>query len=471
MNSDEQSSDDLPASADVGLLSPAWVGTAVAAETGDPAVLRAMLDAEAALATASAALGVVPDAAARVIREVADSARFDPADLAVRSRAGGNPVIPLVADLRKAVAVAVATEGAGAGISDAARFVHLGATSQDILDTALMLMAKRSMRLIVGDLDSTVTALADLADRHRATPMAARTLTQHSVPTTFGLKAAGWLVAVSDARGFLRAVAEALPAQLGGAAGTLASFQELVAGQELAPGGALELVELYAAHLELHAPPLPWHTARTPILRIADVLAGAASALGKFSADVALLSRTEIAELREPTGGGSSSMPQKQNPARSVLINSATRTAPGLAAELHRSAIAIDERPDGAWHAEWQSLRELLRCVGGAASLAAELSQGLVVDAERMRANLGMTGPLIVSERVNLVVGPILGTDAVKQLIAESAEDPSSLAARLQAALPDWDAARIRDLLDPLHYLGASDALVDRALAHVKATS
>lgn len=444
-------SDDVVASADVGLLSPVWAGTAVAAATGDRAVIRAMLDSEIALTRAEGELGIVPAATAELIAGFTDSFDADPVSLAERSRAGGNPVIPLVNDLREALARTDA---------EAARAIHLGATSQDILDSALMLVSQRCIRLILGDLDTTELALADLARSHRATPMAARTLTQHSVPSTFGLKAAGWLMAVSDARGFLSAVGEALPAQLGGAGGTLASFREL------APGRELDLVAKYSARLELQAPPMPWHTIRTPIVRIADALAGVAVALGKVAADVSMLSRPEIGELSEGTGGESSSMPQKQNPARSVLINSAARSAPGVAAELVRSAISIDERPDGAWHAEWQELRELLRLVGGAASLAAELLPGLAVHTVRMRENLELTGPLIVSERVNLVLGPVLGTAAVKAIVTASLDDPASLAARLHAVLPDWDEGRITELLDPLAYLGASDALIDRALAH-----
>lgn len=449
-------SDDFFSSADVGLLSPAWAGTPIADQTGDRAILTTLLEAEVALAAAASSVGIVPDAALRVIREVAGSVELDCADLAVRARSGGNPVIPLVQDLRAAVA---------ASDIDAARFVHRGATSQDILDTALMLVAKRSLRILAHDLSTTVTALATLADRYRATPMAARTLTQHSVPTTFGLKAAGWLMAASDALNTLTAAEATVPAQLGGAAGTLASFHEM------APGRELELVKQYAAELGLAEPPMPWHTTRTPVGNIADVLVGVAVALGKIAADIALLSRTEIAEVQEPTAGESSSMPQKQNPARSVLINAATRTAPGLAAELHSSAIAIDERPDGAWHAEWQTLRALLRAVGGAAQLAADLLPGLRVDTDRMLANLSITGPLIVSERINIVVGPILGSDAVKKIITASADDPSSLASHLHDALPDWADSAIRDLLDPRSYLGAYDALIDRALAHVKETS
>jgi 3-carboxy-cis,cis-muconate cycloisomerase len=409
-----------------------------------------MLDAEIALAQAQAGIGLIPDAVADAIDGVFEE--LDPAELAVRARAGGNPVIPLVEDLKKKVDPHLAD------------FVHLGATSQDILDTALMLVAKRGIRLIDADLGTAVDALAGLADAHRATPMAARSLTQQSLPTTFGLKAAGWLMIVADARSFLGAVATALPAQLGGAAGTLASFREL------APGHELELVELYAARLELQAPPLPWHTARTPVLRLADALSAVGAALGKVAVDVALLSRTEIGELHEATGGGSSSMPQKQNPVRSILISSATRSIPGLSTELHRSAVAIDERPDGAWHAEWQALRELLRATGGAASLAADLLPGLRVDADRMHANLALTGPLIVSERINLVLRPVLGAAGVKDLIAASAEDPAGLGDRIRAALPEGSDVDLADLLDPLAYLGIDDELIDRALAHAGRT-
>lgn len=444
---------DFPASADIGLLSPAWAGTAVADQCGDAAILRAILDAEVALAEAQARLGLVPDAVPRLIRDTARTARFDLVGIARRSRGGGNPVIPLLADLRVAVAAAD---------RDAASFVHLGATSQDILDTALMLVAKRSILLIAEDLDTAIAALAGLSDAHRGTIMAARTLTQHSVPTTWGVKTAGWLVGLVDAARGLKAVAEALPAQLGGAAGTLASFAEL------APGREFELVDAFAAELELRAPLLPWHTRRAPVTSLGDALATVAQTLGTIGSNVALLSRTEIAELHEATGGGSTAMPQKENPIRSVLLQTIARSAPGLAAELHRSALSVDERPDGAWHAEWPALRELLRLVGGGASLAAELLPGLRVDAERMRENLGLTGPLIVSERLALVAGPIIGRDAVKDLVAQAAHDPASLFDLLKAALPDWSDDRLRELLDPVNHLGANDAIVDRAIAHAK---
>ncbi|MEO6944528.1 MAG: 3-carboxy-cis,cis-muconate cycloisomerase [Lacisediminihabitans sp.] len=437
--------------ADHGLLSPYWAGTMIAASTGDAAVLRAILDAEVALATAQSRLGLVPDTAAETIRNTARGLTPDAARLAAASRSGGNPIIPLLAGLRAAVG------------PDAAGFVHLGATSQDILDTALMLVAQRSIRAIMADLDTAVAALAHIAVDHRTTPMAGRTLTQHSVPITFGLKAAVWLVGVADARTHLRAVAESLPAQLSGAAGTLAAFHQLLPGREL------ELVDAFAAELGLRSPPMPWHTMRTPVMRLADALSGVCGPLGTIGADVSLLSRTEIGELSEATGGGSSSMPQKHNPVRSVLLQSAARQGPGLAAELHRSAIAVDERPDGAWHAEWQPLRGLLRVAGGAACLAADLLPGLHVDAKRMLANLSLTGPLIVAERIMLVAGPILGKPRVQQLVAESAGDPSSLRTKLRAELSEWSDAAIDELIDPANYLGSSSELIDRALAHVRA--
>lgn len=437
-------------SADHGLLAPYWAGTPISDATGDAAVLRAILDVETALARAQATLGLVPDAAAQTIAAAAAGLTPDAAEIAAQTRSGGNPIIPLLAQLRSAIG------------PDAAAYVHLGATSQDVLDSALMVVAQRGIRIIGDDLETATTALERLADQHRATPMAGRTLTQHSVPTTFGVKAAGWLVGVTDAHRSLTAVAEALPAQLGGAAGTLASFEQLL------PGRSFELSQQFARELSLIAPPIPWHTTRTPLIRLADALGGAAGELGTIGRNVSLLSRTEISELHEASGGGSSAMPQKQNPVLSVLLQAAAGRAPGLAADLHRSAATIDERPDGVWHVEWQTLRELLRTAGGAASLAAELLPGLRVDTAQMRANLKLTGPLIVSERIMLVTAPILGRERVQQLIAGAADNPAGLRESLSRELPGWEPERLAALLDPLGYLGTSDAIVDRAIAHCK---
>ncbi|MFI6687390.1 3-carboxy-cis,cis-muconate cycloisomerase [Streptomyces sp. NPDC050485] len=380
------SRDATQGSGDVGLLTPVSAGSPAEAATGDRAVLRAMLAAEAALARAQAAVAAVPERAASAVTQAAGSDCFDARALALRAGAGGNPVIPLVADLRRAVAELSPGDE---------EFVHRGATSQDILDTALMLVAARTLDLIAADLAATAESLAGLADRHRATLMAARTLTQHAVPTTFGLKATGWRSLVLDAHERVVRVRDTLPAQLGGAAGTLAAFEAY--GMD-GPG----LVEAYAAELGLAAPELPWHVLRTPVADLGGALAFCAGALGKVAADVLVLSRTEVAEVAEGTGGASSTMPHKRNPVRSVLIASAARQVPALASVLYAALAAEDERPPGAWHAEWSPLREALRLSGGAARAASELCAGLRVAPDRMRRNLDLTGGAVLAERASL---------------------------------------------------------------------
>ncbi|MFF0768869.1 3-carboxy-cis,cis-muconate cycloisomerase [Nonomuraea wenchangensis] len=362
--------------ADLGLLSPM---RGAAEETGDVAVLRALLDAEVALTRAQAALGRAPREAAEAVAGAARVAAFDLPGLVARARSGGNPVIPLVEDLR-----------AAAGPHGA--YVHRGATSQDIMDTALMLVAHRTLGPVLADLGRVAGDLAGLAAAHRDTVMAARTLTQQAVPTTFGLKAAGWRKLVLDARDRLRAARDSLPAQLGGAAGTLAAFHPEQPEPE--PGGdpGLRLAARFAAELGLAEPVLPWHVLRTPVADLGGALAFASGALGKLAADVLVLSRTEVGELSEGVGGGSSSMPHKHNPVRATMIAAAARQVPAQAAVLYASLAAEDERPAGAWHAEWQPLRECLRLVAGAARDAAELVAGLRVHPERMRANLTLSG-------------------------------------------------------------------------------
>ncbi len=363
----------------------------------------------------------------------------------------------------------------------AAAYVHRGATSQDILDTAMMLVCSRALAAVLGDLDGTAAALGRLAAEHRDTPMAGRTLTQHAVPVTFGLKAAGWRTLVLDARDRLAAVRAALPAQLGGAAGTLAAFHAFAEADGPGPdSGAgtdlgLRLLTAYAAETGLAEPALPWHTLRTPVADLAGALAHTAGALGKIAADVLALSRTETAELAEGSGGGSSAMPHKSNPVRATLISAAARQVPALAGVLYGALAAEDERPAGAWHAEWQPLRDALRLVGGAARDAAELTAGLRVRPERMRANLAATGG-IVAERLAAVLGAPLGRDTAKRLLTDvarrTAENGTGLAEELDRALRTrhpavadaFPAARLRELADPAAYTGSAGALVDRAL-------
>jgi 3-carboxy-cis,cis-muconate cycloisomerase len=465
--------------ADVGLLSAGRAGSAAETATGDAAYVRAMLDAEAALTRAQARLGLVPAAAAAAVTAAAaDSARFDPHDLAQRARQGGNPVIPLVADLTAAVAERDATASA---------CVHRGATSQDILDTATMLVAGRALVPALADLDRTAAALGRLAARHRDTPLPGRTLTQHAVPTTFGLKAAGWRALVLDARDRLAAVRGSLPAQLGGAAGTLAAFHAFAeSGGETAgdvAGAAdgdvkddaadigVRLLAAYAAETGLAEPALPWHSLRTPVADLAGALAFTAGALGKIAADVLLLSRTETGELAEGSGGGSSAMPHKSNPVRATLIAAAARQVPSMAAILFASLAAEDERPAGAWHAEWQPLREALRLVGGACRDAAELAEDLRVHPERMRAGLDATRGLITAERLAAVFAAAVGRDVAKQAVSRAGRRAAQEDLDLVAALREEPALagafteeRLRELTDPARYLGSAPALVDRAL-------
>ncbi|MFJ6297065.1 3-carboxy-cis,cis-muconate cycloisomerase [Streptomyces griseoviridis] len=437
------------APSDTGLLAPGWAGSPAAAATGDPAHLQALLDAEAALTRAQAALGLAPAEAATAVTGAADAGRFDVASIALRARAAGNPVVPLVADLTEAV-------GAERG-----SYVHRGATSQDIMDTAAMLVAFRALEPVLADLGRAERALARLAVAHRDTVLAGRTLTQHAVPTTFGLKAAGWRSLVLDARERITAVRDALPAQLGGAAGTLAAFEAYGAGDPRA------LVAAFAREVGLREPALPWHTLRTPVADLAGALAFTAGALGKTAVDVLTLARTEIGEVAEGSGGGSSAMPHKANPVRATLVAAAARRAPQLAATLYGTLAAEDERPAGAWHAEWEPLRDLLRLVGGAARDAAELVENLRVNADTMREHLSLTHGLIVSERLSAFLAPVLGRARAGALLSElaaRAHTEGRSLAELLAEQPELTDVDLSEVTDPARYTGAAGPLTDRAL-------
>ncbi|WP_049576521.1 class-II fumarase/aspartase family protein [Streptomyces sp. SBT349] len=453
---------------DTGLLAPVWAGGRGAALVGDEAWLAAMIEAEVALARAQAHLGVVPESAVEPIAQAAKAPGIDLAALAVAARGAANPVVELVR---------LFTARVRELSPEAAEYVHRGCTSQDILDSAAMLLADRVLAGVDADLAATAEALAGLAARHRDTPMAGRTLAQHAVPITFGLKAAGWLGLVLDARervGRLRH--DGLPAQLGGAAGTLASYQEYaaLAGVPAPEEHGPRLLAAFAAELGLAEPGLPWHVLRTPLADIGAVSAFVTGALGKLALDVQLMSRTEVGELAEPAAEGrgiSSAMPQKRNPVLATLLVSAARQAPAHALMLHQALLAEDERAAGGWHAEWQPLREILRTTAGAAATAAELAGGLEVFPDRMRANLALTGGAIVAERVNAVLAPLMGKQAAKAFLANLTRGGDTAGTPLAEALDAApEAARalsgtaLDDLLDPAGYLGASGALVDRAL-------
>ncbi|MER5451394.1 lyase family protein [Streptomyces sp. NPDC002764] len=453
---------------DAGLFSPVRAGTPVEEAVSETAWLQCLLDAEAALARAQAALGTVPPAAARAITRAARAERFDPRALALQARETANPVVGLVRALTEAVA---------ADDPEAAEYVHRGSTSQDVLDTGTMMMCRRALELILGDLHRTAAALAALAGRHRATVMAGRTLALHAVPTTFGLKAAGWHRLVSDAAARITAARDALPVSLGGAAGTLAGYLQFAVPDAAATTAGEypeRLVDAFAAETRLARPVLPWHALRTPVADTAAALAFTTGALGKLAADVQVLARTEVAEVAEPAvagRGASSAMPHKRNPVLSTLIRSAALQVPLLTAGLTQCLVAEDERSAGVWHAEWLLLREALRLAGGAAVTAAELAEGLTPDPARMRHNLGLTGSQVVSERLAATLAPKIGKARAKDLLAKAshtADQQRIPLLEVLRTLPDvtahHSAAELEQLLDPTAYLGAAPELAARAL-------
>lgn len=455
--------------ADRGLLSPVWASPAVSGATGDDAIVAAMLELEAAWAETLEAAGLAERGAGHALRSAVSqgtTGTYDGGRLAQASQGGGNPVIPLVKALREATPEPGKTA------------VHKGLTSQDVLDSALMLVAKRAVAGILADLSPAAEALAELADRHRTTPQVARTLTQHSLPSSFGLKAANWLQGLAHAEYLLGELR--FPVQCGGAAGTNASLVAL--------GGEPDaLAADWARRTGLDRAVAPWQSFRSPVTDLGRALAAACSAAGHVANDVMLLARPEIGELGEPLApgrGGSSAMPQKQNPALSVLIRSAALQAPAQVMQLElAAALTEDERTGGAWHSEWPALRELLRLAGGAAAALRELVEGLRVFPERMRRNLELSGPLLVSERIMLELSGVAegGRAAIQKAVdaalaaaadgADPADQSRVLRKELRAVVrsgrdaEDFE-ARLDELLDPARYQGDAAGIVDRILAN-----
>lgn len=474
--------------AQYGLLTPVWADTDVATATSDEALLYAMLHVEAAWAETLAEAGAVPQHSAAAIRSLCErqadprTAAVDPAYVAAQGAGGGNPVIPMLSEVRRALAA----EGA----SDAG--LHVGATSQDILDSALNLVVRTAAATIAERIRRSCDAAAAHAQEHRDTLCVARSLTQPALPTTFGLRAAGWLDGMREAAEALQEAVRTLPLQWGGAVGTQAALAD-----RLGPAAARDLTDALGRKLRLPVA-RPWHTQRQPLLDVAAGLGAVTSALGTVAADVLIGQRPEIGELREPSApgrGGSSAMPQKQNPVLSVLIRSASQAAPAQLATLYQAAAnAVDERPDGAWHAEWPALAELLRLAGGAAARADELLTGLHVDPERMRANLEAAGSGVVSERLLAHVSPVYpgGKPALQEAIKTAVTTGRPLREILERGLTaqapdhpgpegspdptgpphtdDGSAAReaalasLPDLLDPSAYLGRAGEFVDEAV-------
>jgi 3-carboxy-cis,cis-muconate cycloisomerase len=364
------------------LLAPGSARAAGVADDSD--VLAAMVRVELAWVRACRAVGVVDQEQLEAISHALTDWAPDVRAIAADAEQSGNPVVPLVRAVRERVGPA------------AAEAVHRGLTSQDVLDTALVLVSRAALVRVRDSLGSVASSLARLADAHRASVMPGRTLTQYAVPVTFGLTSARWLAGVLDAVDDVADVLPQLPVQCGGAAGTLSLVAELTADPVAA-------ARAFAAELDLVWPGIPWHTRRRPVTRVADALVAACDAVGVIGTDVALLSRPELGEVREGAvagRGGSSTMPHKRNPVLSVLVRAAALQAPLLGAQLHLAAAqAVDERPDGAWHSEWPSLQRLIVVAVTAADQAAELAAGLEVDTAAMRRHAEAASADLLAER------------------------------------------------------------------------
>jgi 3-carboxy-cis,cis-muconate cycloisomerase len=377
-----------------------WPGDERAGDhLSDTEYLHAMVSVETAWLEALVAAGIAPTAAGEDLSDLAGLvSEEDAAGIARSAEASGNPVVPLVALLRELLA----------GQPEASRWLHRGLTSQDVVDSALMIGARDAVGAVRAELRGQIRALVDLVEAHRRTPMTARTLTQYAVPATFGLKAAQWLTGVLDAYDDVTALV--FPVQAGGAAGTMAGAVELASGAADPAQTVTDLTVDLATRLGL-TPSTPWHTTRTTTTRLGDAVVRCTDAWGRIANDVLTLSRPEIGELAEGAGGGSSTMPHKANPVLSVQVRRAALAAPQLAATLHLAAAeSLDERADGAWHAEWATLRTLLRRTVVAGSQTSELLAGLTVHADVMATRLADARDDVRAEQRSMA--DLAGTDA-----------------------------------------------------------
>ena len=416
-----------------------------------------MLDFEAALAQAEASVGVIPRTAADAIAGACTTDGLDIAAIARDARKAGNLAIPLVAALTRKVAAA-APEAKG--------YVHWGATSQDVIDTGLVLQLRDALALIQADADRLAVALAGQTRRHAATVLAGRTWLQQALPVTLGVKLAGVLSALQRHRFRLAAARrQVLVVQFGGAAGTLASLGDR----------GIAVTESLAANLGLEMPDMPWHTQRDRFCDVAAVLGMLTATLGKFARDVALLAQSEVGEAQEPAlpgRGGSSTMPQKRNPVGAAIALEAAVRVPGLMATMLTAAVQEHERGLGNWPAEWATLPDIALCASGALVAMVEVVEGLDVDADRMRANLEITQGLIFAEAVQMALAPKMGRGTAHSLVASACRRASAEHVHLREILAQepevtqiLDAQALAHLFDPLRYLGATHAFIERVLA------
>ncbi len=418
------------------------------------AFVARMLEFEAALARAEARAGIVPPAAAEAIAAACRVELFDLEALYREGAVAGTPAIPLA----RMLGALVGDEGR--------RWVHWGATSQDAIDTAVVIQARAGLDALEARLRQLAAACAALAERYRHTTMAGRTLLQQALPITFGLKAARWLALVTRQVGRLRELrGRVLVIQLGGAAGTLASLGDR----------GLAVAELLAAELGLAVPDLPWHTERDRVAELAAALGVLAGGMAKIAVDVALMAQTEVGEVAEaaaPGKGGSSTLPQKRNPVDVTMALAAARLAIGLVPVVLSAMVQEHERAAGGWQAEWSAIPDLFRFTGGAVERVRDAVAGLEVDPDRLRRNLVLTGGQVMAEALSMALAQRVGKAEALRLVqalcaraAEAGQDLDQAAHHDPAVTAAMSADEIDRALDPAAYLGSADALVDRALA------
>jgi 3-carboxy-cis,cis-muconate cycloisomerase len=442
------------------LFDPIFRWEPVAKLFRDDNFLQRMLDFEAALAAAEATSGVIPSSAANVIAAKCRVELFDKEKLTEAASLVGNLAIPLVKQLKTLVA---------ADNKDAAGFVHWGATSQDTIDTALVLQLREALPLISADLEKLCDRLAKMADQHRDTPIVARTWMQHAIPTTLGIKFAGWLDALVRHRERFREMqTRCLALQFGGAAGTLAA---------LGSQGSI-IAKHLSDQLKLPLPQMPWHSHRDRLSEIATTLGLLTGTLGKIARDISLHMQTEIDELREPAEegrGASSTMPHKRNPVACAMILAAATRVPGLVATMLTAMVQEDERGLGGWHAEWQTLPEIVCLTAGAMHHLADVVPRLEIDVKRMRENLELTKGLIFAEAVTAALGEKINRSEARELIDAASQRAIAEKRHLRDTINDdqkiakhLSSDQLDKLFDPRNYTGTSNEFIDRVIENHK---
>jgi 3-carboxy-cis,cis-muconate cycloisomerase len=423
----------------------------------DESLLGAMLEFEVALARAEARLGMMPESAAEAIAAASKAGNFDTATLAKQALQGGTLTIPLVKMLRQKV-----RESSPA----AASFVHSGATSQDVADTALILLLKRAQPILERDIERLEKTLGELTEEHAHTVMLGRTLLQAAPPVTFGLKAGGWLAAVRRGRKRLRSsFQEALVVQFGGASGTLAALGDR----------GLEVAKALADELALPLPEAPWHSQRDRLAALVSACAILTGSLGKMARDIGLLMQTEVAEVREPSGegrGGSSTMPHKHNPVGCIVTLAAANRVPGLVASFLSGMVQEHERAAGGWQAEWPTVADVVESTGLATASMAEVVAGLGVDPARMRSNIEATQGVVFAEKAMMLLAAKLGREPAQKILEQAARGSVSSRRRLSEVLAEipevarhLDRETLRKLDAPEDYLGATQSFIRGLLA------